>query len=79
MVEVNVREEDLAHVAEAMSLCDRSARRRFPMCRRWAGIDERDAGGAVNDSRRDDFRNPEEIQVDVVQAGCQHRHSLNPP
>ena len=33
----------------------------------------------MNNSGCDDFRNTQEIQVDVVQAGCQHRHSLNPP
>ena len=32
-------------------------------------VDERDAGGAVQDRRRDDLRPAEEVEVDVVEAG----------
>ena len=50
------------------SQCRRQRRDR----RRRPGIDERDSRRPVQDPRRDDLRTPEEIEIDVVEAGGEY-------
>jgi len=73
VIEVNVRQQDLAHVFPPDPL-PAQGRRQRRHGRRRAGIHEGDAGRAVKDGGSDDLRTSEEVQVDVVDAGSKHGH-----
>ena len=75
VIEVDVREQDLPHVAQADPLrreCLRQAGQR----RRRAGIHQRDAAGAAENRRRDDVGTAEKIEVDVVDAARELMHEV---
>jgi hypothetical protein len=73
VIEVNMRHQDLAHVAETNPLLLERRRQRGDR-RRRTGIDERDAGRPMQDPRRDDLGPPEEVEIDVIEARGENRH-----
>ena len=80
VIQVDVRHEDLAHVLEDDALAGQR-RGELRNRRRRPRVDERDAGGAVQDRRGDDLRTAEEVEVDVVEPcgevlGIRERYQL---
>jgi hypothetical protein len=67
VIEVDVRHQDLADVLEANPF-PRQRSGQVRQRRGRAGIDQRHAGGSVQDRRGDDLRPPEEREIDVVEA-----------
>ena len=67
VIEVDVGDEDLAHVAETDALL-LERRRQVPQRRRRPGVDEGDAGRPVEDRRRDDLGTAEKVEVDVIES-----------
>ena len=66
VVQVDVGHEDLPHVLEPDAL-PRQRGRELRDGGRRAGIDQRDAGGPVENRRGDDLGPAEEVEIDIVE------------
>jgi len=78
VIEVDMREQQLPHVAETDAAvverrCQRRHRRRRPR------VEQRDAGRAVQDRRRDDLRASQEVEIEVVETCGERGHPVTPP
>ena len=73
VVEMDVRQQDLADIRDGHAL---APQRQLEVVerRRRARIDQRDTRGAVKDDGRNDFRHPQEIEIDVIKSGSKGDH-----
>ena len=73
VIQVNVRQQNRAHIVElkssrAQRMLQRRERRRRP------GIEDRDAAGSVQKRRCDDARLSEKFEVDKIESGRKRFH-----
>ncbi len=73
VIQMDVREENLADVADRDALSTEGLLQ-AGVGRRWSGIDQRNAGGAVENGGRDDLRDAQKVQIDVVKSGGKRQH-----
>jgi hypothetical protein len=79
VIEMDMREQDVPHIPHRHALLLERPLQVFDRGRRtW--IDERNAGRAVQNRRRDDFRDAEKVEVDIVEPRrkCGHRKTAPP-
>ncbi len=73
VIEVDVRQQDVAHVVPAHAVLLQAELERG-QTRRRPGIDDRDASVGLHDAARDRVRAAEELEIDPRQAVRQNRH-----